>query len=253
MTNVSTSKTYSGHYRSKSQITKARYQKPTKENFAKLAKQVRAITRKVKPMVNNYKWKSSPAGTVATTAVTSGAPFIQLLNGIAEGADETTRIGDLLRIVGLEMNIHFFNNNATILTPSAVRVLLVQEKTALGSAVAMAQLFNSATPSPWDVRNVTTRDNSRYIIHHDQTFSLGPSVVATANATPPINYSGAIPNELQLNIDKKLNFVTDYSRGNSGTITDIDTNSLYLVILSDATPATQQVNVDVAWNLCLVD
>lgn len=228
----------------------AKYQKMSKVNFAKLAKQVKAISSKVKPQVNNYKWKSSPAGTIATASVTNSTPQILLLNGLGEGTDEVNRIGDLCRMLQLDLNFHV-QNASTSATPAVVRILVVQEKTALGGGLQMASLFNSATPQPWDVRNVTTKDNSRYVVYHDETFILGPAVVQAAGGTAAV-YSGSTPMEQMFSIKKKLNFITDYSRGNAGTVADIDTNSLFFVTITDNVTAAA-VNVDLAWNLCFLD
>lgn len=239
-----------GNYRRRSYYP-SRYQKMSRQNFAKLAKQVRTLSAKVKPQVNNYKWKSSTAGVLATVSVTNAAPMITLLNGIGEGTDEVNRIGDLARMNSLDLNVHFYNNSGSNSTPSLVRFLIVQEKTALGSAISMAQLFNSSTPQPWDVFNVTTRDNARFVIHHDESFSLGPAVIQQAGGTAAI-YSPANNNEFQFTIKKKFKFVTDYSRGNTGLVGDIDTNSLYFICITDNTIASS-VSCDIAWNLCFLD
>lgn len=228
--------------------SKAKYQRFSKANFVKVAKVVKALNAKVRPMVLNWKYSSNQGGI--SGSATSAAPKILHLNARSQGTDETNRIGDLCRMKELVLNMAVQGEAGTAaLTSSLVRVMIVQEKTALGSAVSLAQLFNSATPNPYDTRNVTTRDDSRYIVHYDELFHLGP---ATCMAVGGIQYSNAIPASKIICINKTLNFVTDYSRNNNGDITDIDTNSLYLIVITDNTVASA-VTVNGSWMLKFLD
>ena len=44
-------------------------------------------------------------------------------------------------------------------------------------------------------------------------------------------------NEFYINFTRKFNFVSDYALGNAGTVADIDTNSLHLLVFSDNSTA----------------
>lgn len=157
-----------------------------------------------------------------------------MLNPLSQGTSESNRVGDKARMRHLMLKVYFGSASA-LTTPTSVQVLVVREKTTLGSALSPSQFFDSSTPSPtnWQ-RNVLTRDPDRFVTLYDSGFRvLGLSEFS--NAT--LNKDFSSPSIMQCLCDIPLDFVTDYSRGNAGTVADIDTNGLNMVVITSNTTA----------------
>jgi hypothetical protein len=174
------------------------------------------------------------SNSTLSTTLQNAAPIIQVINVLSQGTSDTTRLGDKSRMKHVNMKINF-GSTSSLTTASTVRVMLIREKTTLGSALSPSQYFDSATPAPATFqRNVTTRDPSRFITLYDS----GTKVISPAQylvAGPCVNM--ATPNLICLEQDMGLDFITDYSRANGGTVSDIDTNGLNLVIFTANTTA----------------
>jgi len=180
-------------------------------------------------VVNSTKFIQS-SDTSAGNSITNSNPFTFNLNSMSEGLGENNaRIGDKVRFKRLHLRCYVFAG-ATV-QPSPWRFLIIREKTALGSAVSPTQYFFDATPGSFSNRNFTTRNHERYVTYLDKTILLGPT--GSPLASPFVNFSS--PAHAFFSVDIPLNFTTDYSRGNSGTVTDIDTNSLCFMIVTDNT------------------
>lgn len=157
-----------------------------------------------------------------------------MLNPLSQGTSESNRIGDKARMRHLTLKVYVGSASA-LTVPTTVQVLVVREKTTLGSALSPTQYFDSSTPSPtnWQ-RNVLTRDPDRYVTLYDSGFKvLGLSEFSSA----ALNKDFSSPSLMQMMCDIPLDFVTDYSRGNAGTVNDIDTNGLNMVVFTSNTTA----------------
>jgi hypothetical protein len=180
--------------------------------------------------VPNDKYINPTATSLNTLTVT--APGIVLLNGVAGGTTENTRVGRLVmhKHLTVDMNLNYAGAYYQSVN---YRVYVFVETTALGSQIAPSQVFVDSTNfPPWVQRDFTNRNNSRYLCLHDSgAFSLMAAPRASG-VTAPFGASG-LPYLRNHHIDIPLNFQTDYSRGTAGTIADIDSNSLYLVVVND--------------------
>lgn len=177
---------------------------------------------------------SQTSATILTSNFINSTPQVVVVNPLSQGTSEVTRVGDKARMRRLNMKVHFGAASA-LTTPQYVQALLIREKTTLGSALSPSQFFDSSTPKPhvWQ-RNVLTRDPSRFVIVWDSgLLKVGRSEFATA--TPTKNYADS--SIVCASCDIPLDFITDYSRGNAGTVSDIDTNGLNLVLFTSSTDA----------------
>jgi len=179
----------------------------------------------------NHKYINSVFGAISLTPTLS-IPGLFLLNGVGQGTSENTRIGRLARLKWLDIDLTI-ENTATSAGLQQIRVYIIAETTALGSALAPSQFFVDNTGfSPTSQRDRTNRNASRYVVLYDsKTFALGQFPYSSALSN--VAWTGSAPLAKHFNIHLPLNFSTDYSRGNSGTISDIDTNSLYLMMVTD--------------------
>jgi len=179
--------------------------------------------------VNSAKYIQSGDTSVGGT-LTNSAPFSAIMNALAEGLGENNvRVGDKCHFNRLQLRVVVFPGAAT--TTNTLRCLVVRETTTLGSAVAPTQYFLDSTPGALSCRNYTTRNNKRFITYLDKTWLLGPP--ASPLASPFQNFS--VPDMIHFDVDMPLDFTTDYSRGNAGTVADIDTNGLSILFITDNT------------------
>jgi len=157
------------------------------------------------------------------------APKIFTLNGLIKGTNIDNRLGNVVRGRKLEIRLQVFAN-ATMPYDTYARVLVVKEKTTLGSQVSLSQLLGSATPFSFSVRNYQTRDPDRYQIIKDVTKHVGVVSHLAAAATVPLANA---PHNQDFMFTINLNTVVNHARGNAGTEADIDTNGYFLVVITD--------------------
>lgn len=177
----------------------------------------------------NNKYINSVFNGLSSATLVATAPYIACLNAVGQGTTENTRIGRLVKHKWLDLDLQCY-------TPSFagnanVRIYIVVETSALGSALSPSQFFVDATTFiPVSQRDRTNRNASRYVVLWDsRPFSLGGlPVIGTAGYS-----ASALPSERTISIHLPLNFSTDYSRGNAGTVADIDTNALSIMVCTD--------------------
>jgi hypothetical protein len=197
---------------------------------------------------NNKYINSTGTGISGTAAL--AAPFLFLLNGVGQGTSENTRIGRLCRHKWLDLDLTI-ENTGTVLGVDVFRVYIIVETTALGSALAPAQFFvDNAAWYPTSQRDRTNRNASRYMVLYDSK-PMGVGVNPSASGLVAPSWTGYEALHKSISMHLPLNFDTDYSRGNSGTISDIDTNSMYLLIVSDNGNAI--ISVTGAYTTCFSD
>jgi hypothetical protein len=132
------------------------------------------------------------------------------------------------------------STGSSVQTVVNVRYLIVRETTTLGSNVTPQQFFAgvTATPAPSTLRNYVTRDDKRYHVLLDSgILSFGPETTPLAVAGSSFNTFMAPCNYQKIHHRIPVKFTTDYSRGNAGTVADIDTNGVTLIIITDNTTA----------------
>lgn len=198
----------------------------------------------------NNKYINSLYGAINVSPVLA-TPGIVLLNGVGQGTNENTRIGRLAKMKWLDLDL-IIETNLAASGIEEMRVYIVVETTCLGSALAPSQFFvDAAAFGPTSQRDRTNRNASRYVVLFDsKTFSIGSLPYASALAN--VAWTGTSPQTKHFNIHLPLNFSTDYSRGNSGTVSDIETNSLYLMILTDDGTASRSLAFG-GYTLCFSD
>jgi len=227
--------------------------RPTSEYRASTAENRAALSIAKAMKGPNNKYIVSLFGAIGLTPV-AATPGLQCLNGVGQGTNENTRVGRLARMKWLDLDIAcFVNSNAPTAEPTSMRFYIVVETTALGSALAPSQFFvDAATFTPTSQRDRVNRNASRYVVLYDSgPMVLAPPQVASGLAAPAVFGAGQ-PCEKDFSLHIPLEFSTDYSRGNAGTVADIDTNSLYLMVVTDSTVASSAF-CQGAWTLCFND
>lgn len=190
------------------------------KEIAKIKKTIKAIEPEIKVAHT----------TIAATLFDNSLPRIFTLNGLTKGTNVNQRLGNKVRAKKLELSFQVYANAPTLLFDTLVRVMVVREKTSLGSLVSLSGLLGSATPLTYFVQNYQTRDTSRYHILKDTVFGIGPVSHATAAGTTP---TPQYPSIRDYKVSVPLNLVVDHARGNVGDVTDIDTNGLFIIFITD--------------------
>lgn len=198
-----------GKKNAKKNVKQSKDMKQDKE-IKTLKKKVNIINRSIEDKYIN--------SSVTGTALAVSLPYTTCLNTLSQGTSLTSRLGNETHFKMLRMKLYFYNTVNTFSNDNIFRILLIREKPQLGSAISLNSLFGSATPNTWSLFENTNRDfKNRFFILHDSTHNLWDNR----------NFL-----QKQITINKKLNFNTNYARGNAGTVADIDTNGLHLVVIS---------------------
>lgn len=201
-----------------------------KSTDAKQNVKLATLSRKVNAL-SEYKYTR----TSQTAVIFSNtAPYTQLLNGMVTGDDKYSRSGVRLECRNIDILLTLYNSNNTFTNDNFIRVVLLREKPNLGSTVlSLTSLFDTTTPTHMTPFNMNTRDfKKRFTILYNR-------VVNTWN--------GSNLAQITVNIKKRVKFIVDYSRSNVGTGADIDTNAIYLCVISDkvaGSPSTLSLKYD---------
>jgi len=219
--------------------------KPRRNTVERKLQRIERTLASVAPEVKHIQLSA----TTLTTNLLNSTPQVIPLNICSQGTGETNRIGDKIRCKRLMLKVHMGSASA-LTTASMVQAMVIREKTTLGSALSPSQFFDSSTPSPqiWQ-RNVTTRDPSRFHL----VWSSGCRTIgASQSPNNTLTYNFADSNLVCLEADIPLEFVTDLSRGNAGTVADIDTNGLNLVIFT-ANPTANGIYATYSYTIDFTD
>ncbi len=147
--------------------------------------------------------------TASTTSTTT--PALVLLNGLSLGDTASTRTGQSIKMDRLDFRFQLAVNATSIV--NFVRVLVILDKQTNAAAPTAADLLVASTPlSPY-----TFGSQNRFVCLYDEVFALstyGPGALTIASSL------GANQHVI-------------YNTGNTGTVADIVSNSLYMMHLSD--------------------
>ena len=165
------------------------------------------------------------AGSMASVAVPdyTGAPIIKLLNGIARGDDINERNGRQVIMKSVQINMVFRPSSTQAnQLPTVVRMMLVYDKQTNATAPTIANILAPPGSEPWNcaaLRNLEYRD--RFIVLKDDFIPIA-SATATALQMPYTPHKVFLP----------INLPVTFNAGDNGTVADIATGSLYLIMLS---------------------
>lgn len=187
-------------------VGKRRFRRRTAGSIAKLSRRVNALARASAP---EAKFKDVNSSSVAVSSTAT----ITLLNGMAPGDSAITREGQTITMLYSWFQFDMIVNSSA--TATVCRFLIVYDMQANGAAFAASDLFVSATNlnSPFLIGY-----NQRFRVIWDRRYQL---------STVGSNY------QVIKKIFKKMNHKTQYNGGTAGTVADIATGSLYLVLISD--------------------
>lgn len=222
--------------------SKSTYKRRTNKGKKSLYSKVKKIEKELIDQRPEVKF-IQPSSPLQFLGLSQTNPLNYTVNVMTQGTDEVNnRLGAKARFIFFQARLRF--GISTVNWPTnqggEVRVLLVKEKTALGSALSLTQFFiDTPNPYTYSLRNYTSRDSRRFKCYYDRTFRIGVG----DNTKDQV---------LNVEIYKKLNFMTNFSRNNLGTVQDIDTNSLSLICITNNTTASA-LNINWEYVMGFVD
>lgn len=155
------------------------------------------------------------------STVINNAGAIALLNGCSRGDEISQRNGRETTMKSIWFRANLFATSATGLGQIA-RLLLVYDRQPNAAALTVADVLTAATI--YAPRNLDNR--KRFKIFMDQTFVLPSRITATVSGTE----------QVVANFYRKLRHPVVYNSGDAGTVADITTGSLYLVVVGSGAP-----------------
>ncbi len=186
---------------------------------------VKKDVSKLKGLINT-EFKSLDITTSATLTTT---PVVALLSGLAKGDDIDNRDGRQVRWKSVEINLQIVMHTTPINT--LVRILIVIDKQPNATLLTIAELLNQTTID--SVKNLDNR--KRLVILRDDVVQLGDGYLTST----------------LWKYYKTLDMITVYDDSDAGTIADIETNALYLIMFS--TEATNGPTVQRTMRMRFID
>lgn len=113
-------------------------------------------------------WEEVKAKDTAISGDVNSTPVEVLLNGIAQGADEDQRIGNLIFMDELLIRLHISNETTVKDRLSQMRVLVVYDTQSNGATVATSSVLNAVTLEA----QVNYDNECRYIVLVDEMVPL---------------------------------------------------------------------------------
>ncbi len=158
--------------------------------------------------VTNTEFKS--VDTQSELAITD-TPQIRLINALQKGDDFNNRDGRSVRFKSVQLKWTVQLNPLNTL--GVVRCMVVIDKQANATLMTIGDLLDETHTNSF--KNLNFR--KRFVILKDETITLQDSGEKS----------------MHINWYKKLDMITIYDDSDTGGISDITTNALYLVIFSD--------------------
>ncbi len=177
-----------------------------------IAQDVKRIEKKVAKLVSEVELKVYDL--VISAGINSGGTISNLIN-ILQGTSVSTRIGDQIRVMKIEVKDYWYMSNSS--TPdftNFVRTLIIEDPSC-GSVLPAVGTVLSAFNAP-----VTVGFLKRYKIHYDRTHCLSAQGPACAHQDHVITFKSG----------KLIQF-----NQNNGTVLDCVARSFYLLQISDST------------------
>lgn len=177
-------------------------------------KKIRKLERRVainKPELKYFKNSFGTPGTY-TSLDNSNPLWLNLNSPIVVGSNEGQRIGHRFRnkFVEVRIQLGYVGGNQA---QCSVRAMLYIDKNPRGQA---NPIFGGTTPWTDSVRDFQGDNQHNFKVLYDKTYDCSSQKYI-----------------INIVIKKKLNFISDSSRGNTGTYTDQDTGALYLLLFTN--------------------
>lgn len=209
----------------KKKTTKKKGVKDTKIDIKKQVKQ-QILQMSEKKYIDNF----------TTSEIISGGQ-VTIINGLQPGGFYYNRIGKKIRMVGVRLKGEIYpnqTNTSAFNNHTEFRMCIVYDKQTNGANPTYTNIFQDRALSTTQINvasNVNIDNRERFIVIMDKRLQL-----------PPIGITGSLTTQQQLNyslngiIDEymKISLETGYNAGNAGSVADVTSGGLFLVLNADA-------------------
>lgn len=186
-----------------------------------LRKQVFNVKKSVKEIQNKEELKYLDTFLNGTTIGTTAT--LTLLNGMVLGDDVSNRTGDDISPTSIQFRCTIAQAPTQVAFGTIWRHMILWDSQANGAIMSAGDILDQGVITPGIIAPYKRQYQKRFKIVYDKTISLNPGTVDPANATTEI-----VQPITHKKFKKALGRVVKYRNAqNSGTITDIASNSLY--------------------------
>lgn len=213
-----------------------RNQRNRTRRFKKPQPTVKSVNRRVTRIQAKMELKHVDT-LIAAVQMVSDPAVAQtiLLNPLLQGLSDRTRLADDTWFTSIQVKLSI-STVGTSIVGNTCRYIIFRDKQSNGAAPTFTQLLDNSTITNLTQAPYNMDNKKRFKIIADRRFSMNPSLVT--GFTPA---TGATTSTLSIDnvhtFRRKLSFSTNYGLSNAGTIADISTNSVYILLLSDASTA----------------
>lgn len=192
---------------------KSGFVKGKKKVFRKKVVKKKSGPLRLIPRPNPVELKYMDSEATNSTLATTGNRY--LLNGNVQGTSTSTRIGNKVTIKHIELKMNY-----TSTVVSSIKMAIVYDKQANAALAAVSDIYNAIGGIfyPWATRNSV--NSQRFVILKNFVMTINPNITATLTSK-------------QLSKYIKCNIPVQYNGGVAGTIADIQTGAIYMVVLCD--------------------
>lgn len=194
-------------------------------------KSLAIISKKVSNLEKNIEWKVVDIYNNAVNP-TSAAPSVTSFCSVAKGTDSDERDGRVINVKSLQIRA-YINYNQSNVTPSLdtlgqnilLRYIIFTDLANAGSLPDPDDLLKASANGMVTMRNLSYMN--RFKVLKDKTMQLTQN-----NAVKVIEHYFKFPNHR-----------VRYNSNNSGTVADIESNGIYMMILTDINDAAFYVRI----------
>lgn len=224
-----------------------RFQSTRTEMIRKPVPRISTLNKKIKRIEDSIELKYKD--TLFSDTV-DNAGEVQILNNLSTGVTSSTRLGDEVMATSIQFRGWMVNAADNVNGPNFVRVILFWDRQPNGGAPTIQADSSSGVPAVLETQVITAANSTvapymystqeRFRILYDKRFTLNSNFAQTTDGAAPDALTEVYPVGIQFKKKIKLNRKVKYLDTNTGTIVDIQTNSLYMALISSesANPPT---------------
>jgi hypothetical protein len=182
-------------------------------------KMARIASRRVKDVILQQKKQQIRYFDTQVSAGINSSASVNPLALPVQGSGVTNRMADVIYVTEIELRYEWYLLSTGDFS-NTCRTMIVVDRQPNGSGFAGTDLFQSTSTNSEVVSPLNFQNRNRFKILYDKTIELSLNGPATAHRT--WKYQFQTPHRISYT-------------GNSGTVTDLISNSLNLVIVTDST------------------
>lgn len=215
-------------------------------------KKIEYLEKKIlqQKLEEEVKWKDTIQDPLAITPVT----VCQLLNPLSQGDTQITREGGKVQATSIQGR-YIVTTDADNLQGNVCRIIIFWDSQANGTTPQFSDVLDTTTITSAAANTIYAPYNlnkvPRFKILYDKTLVLNPELDLTTAAGTVVS---AVPRSSPMHKFKiPLKRIVNYGLGNAGDATDISTNSLWGLYLSDIPAASQPPSITIGTRFLFKD